>query len=95
MLLTKVTIYGRDGCPFCVKAKDLANTLKESNFIKEIEYIDTVSNKLGKEELSEIVGKPVTTVPQIFIDGNYVGGFTEFDGYVRHLSAKHELEEHN
>ena len=27
------------------------------------------------------VGKPVETVPQIFVDQNHVGGFTEFEAY--------------
>ena len=33
--------------------------------------------------MEKTIGKPVTTVPQIFVGQTHVGGFTEFDRYVR------------
>lgn len=74
----KVVIYGKPNCGWCDRAKDLAGT-KEGI---EVEYIDITKAGLGKEELTAIVGKPVSTVPQILVDGVPVGGFEFFKPYV-------------
>jgi glutaredoxin 1 len=68
-----VVILGRDNCPYCVRAKDLA-TQRGLDF----KYIDIVKEGFSKEDLEVYTGGPVRTVPQIFVDGNLVGGFTEF-----------------
>lgn len=72
----KVIIYGRPNCTFCVQAKQLA----ESNGMT-VDY-KTVGEDILKEDLERLVGKPIRSVPQIFVtsDGfsEYVGGFTEF-----------------
>lgn len=71
----EVVIYGKPGCGYCVKAKSLCEA-------KGITYqYKQVGSDISKELLEEMVGKPIKTVPQIFIheDGfyTYVGGFTE------------------
>ncbi|MBD2776691.1 glutathione peroxidase [Iningainema tapete] len=60
-----VSLFTKVGCPFCAKAK---NMLKENG----IDYEEIV---LGKEvttrSLRAVTG--ATTVPQVFIDGKYIG----------------------
>lgn len=68
----KVVIYGKEACVFCKRAKDLV----EAKGI-EHEYIDFIAANMTKQDLEEIVGKPVTMVPQIFVDGVHIGGYTE------------------
>ncbi len=41
---------------------------------------------IHREGIGRHGGKPVHTVPQIFVDQTHVGGFTEFDQYVRDQS---------
>ncbi len=82
-----VVIFGREGCPFCVRAKQLADKLKNDRDDFEYRYIDIVKEGISKADLSKSVGKPVETVPQIFIDEKPIGGFTDFEAY-----AKEELE---
>ncbi len=66
----KAVVWSKEHCPYCVNAK----TLLES---KGIEYEE---RKLGegwtKEQLLEVVPN-ATKVPQIFIDGEYIGGFDQ------------------
>ncbi|BBI61722.1 GrxA family glutaredoxin [Vreelandella sulfidaeris] len=76
-----ITIYGRANCPFCDKAKALANSLPSV----ECCYIDIVEKGITKADLQKAIGKPVETVPQVFIDGIHIGGFSEFEA---HLSAQ-------
>ncbi|WP_104204251.1 GrxA family glutaredoxin [Billgrantia saliphila] len=82
-----VTIFGRPGCPFCVRAQALAERLESANVIEGHRYVDIWAEGISKADLEKTIGKPVATVPQVFIDQTHVGGFTEFDQYVR----KHAL----
>lgn len=70
-----ITIYGKPSCGFCTKAKNFAK-----DRLLEFEYKD-VQNSQFLEELKE--KKPdVRSVPQIWINGDYVGGFNELVAYV-------------
>ncbi|EDY5134350.1 GrxA family glutaredoxin [Salmonella enterica subsp. enterica serovar Thompson] len=75
--MTEITIYGRDNCSFCKRAIELAKLLQSRGY-GEYEYIDIVAASIGKEKLSELVGKSVETIPQIFVDGESIGGYEEF-----------------
>lgn len=70
-----VTIFTKPGCPFCAKAKAL---LKE----KDMAYEEIV---LGKDAstvaVRAITGK--TSVPQVFIGGQYIGGSDELAAYFK------------
>ncbi|WP_154943599.1 GrxA family glutaredoxin [Klebsiella grimontii] len=72
----KITIYGKDNCSFCKRAVELSKQL-ESQGHGEYEYIDIVASGIDAAALGELVGKPVRTVPQIFVDGEPIGGYTE------------------
>jgi Glutaredoxin, GrxA family len=78
-----VVIFGRPGCPFCVRAKDLAEDLKTNRDDFNYRYVDIHAEGISKADLEKTVGKPVETVPQIFVDQAHVGGFTEFEAYAK------------
>ena len=67
-----VTVYSKNYCPYCVRAKKLLKS-KGVDF-KEI-------NLEGKQdEMAQLIQKTgMRTVPQIFIDDELVGGFTELN----------------
>ena len=66
----KAIVWTKDACPYCVQAKALLEQ-------RGIEYEE---KKIGvdytREQLLEAV-PTARTVPQIFLDGTHVGGFTE------------------
>jgi glutaredoxin 3 len=66
----KATVWSKDSCPYCVQAK----ALLERKGIEFEEY--KIGDGYTKEQLLEAV-PTARTVPQIFLDGEYVGGFTE------------------
>ena len=76
-------IFGRPGCPFCVRAKDLAEELTAKRDDFDYRYIDIHAEGISKADMEKTIGKPVDTVPQIFVDQNHIGGFTEFNQYVQ------------
>ncbi len=64
-------IYSTPACGQCVMAK---NILKS----KEIPFTEyTVGKDVQKAELEERVGNPVRSVPQSFMDNEYIGGLDQ------------------
>lgn len=78
-----VVIFGRPSCPYCVSATELAKKLESVGAIEGYRYVDIIAEGISKADLEKTIGKPVRTVPQVFIDQTPIGGFTEFDQYVR------------
>jgi glutaredoxin 3 len=69
--MARVTVYTTQMCPFCVQAKRLLGE-------RSIPYdeVDVSSDQVRRDEMVERAGGR-RTVPQIFIDGAHVGGYTE------------------
>jgi glutaredoxin 1 len=78
-----VLIYGRPGCAFCTRAVTLAGALKDAGAIQGFRYVDIHAQGISKSDLATTLGRPVHTVPQVLVDERHLGGFTEFDRYVR------------
>ncbi|HBS5700700.1 TPA: GrxA family glutaredoxin [Klebsiella aerogenes] len=82
----KCVIYGRDNCSFCKRAVELAKQLQlQGHGYGEYQYIDIVAAGIDKQKLSVMVGKPVETIPQVFLDDVPIGGYTEFAAFVSTL----------
>jgi glutaredoxin 3 len=69
--MQRVKIYSTGSCPFCVKAKQLLDRL---NIAYEEERIDI--SQAARREFTQATNG-ARTVPQIIIDGECIGGFTE------------------
>jgi glutaredoxin 1 len=74
----KVEIFSKDGCPYCEKAKKLLAT----NGISFTEY-KVGQNGIDKNFIQQKAGKPVHTVPQIFIDEKHIGGFSDLQNWFK------------
>lgn len=78
----KTTVFSTKSCPFCIQAKKLLS-LKGIKFdeVGVIKEGTPKSNEILKKDLQDkiesISGKRIETVPQIFLENNYIGGFTE------------------
>ncbi len=80
--MAKVEIYSTNVCPYCAKAKNLLNS-------KKIEYVehDLTGDDEGRLKLLERANGS-RTVPQIFINGQHIGGADDLFA----LNAKGELD---
>lgn len=81
-------VYTRNPCPYCVNAKKLLE-------LRGVEYTEIPVDEGVRDALFERVinatkseenpeGVPPTKVPQIFLDGQYIGGY---DNLVAHYKA--------
>ena len=76
-------IFGRPGCPYCVRAVQIAEQLTEQRDDFKFRYVDIHAEGITKEDLQQKAGKPVETVPQIFVDQQHIGGYTDFAAWVK------------
>jgi glutaredoxin 3 len=67
-IMTDVTIYTREYCGYCARAKALLDT----KGIPYVEHDATYSKELRAEMIEKANGH--STFPQIFINGEHVGG---------------------
>ena len=72
----KAIVYGTPRCSWCDKVKHMLEDTKIS-----VEKLDiTESNNL--DNMLKAAGN-VKTVPQVVIDGKYIGGYTETERYLK------------
>ena len=67
--MPKIIMYKTPICPYCIKAKNLLEQKGENN----IEEIDISKDANALTEMLEKTGGK-KTVPQIFINDQYIGG---------------------
>lgn len=68
----KAEIYTKPTCPWCVRAKQI---LQNNNYEIQEKVLGVDATKEDIE--ARLNGKKISTVPQIFLDGEYVGGCTD------------------
>lgn len=73
----KVVVWSKENCFYCHMAKGLL----ESEGI-EFEERNIESGKWSRADMLEAV-PDAKTVPQIFYDDKYIGGFTELQEYLK------------
>jgi glutaredoxin 3 len=80
--MKKIEIYTKDYCPYCYRAKKLLQA-------KGVEFTEyDVTNDPGRElEMRDRSGR--TTVPEIFVDGQLIGGCDDLYA----LEAAEKLED--
>ena len=77
----KITIYGKDGCVNCERARMLCQiqSLAHQVFKLDLDY--------SADELHSRLGQPVRSLPQIFLhegaDAVHIGGYEELRAHLR------------
>ena len=76
---TSVLIFGRSKCPNCETAKALA---QQKGYV--VTYRDVENEQIRSQMFSAVAKSGAAapkSVPQIFVDGEYVGSLKEFELY--------------
>ncbi len=74
-----VTVFSRDGCPFCAKAKGLLNE-------NGIEFEELLLNRDYTDQTLRAVSAR-TSYPQVFIDGLHIGGSDDLEEWLDERSS--------
>ncbi|NJM57553.1 MAG: glutaredoxin 3 [Synechococcales cyanobacterium RU_4_20] len=80
--MAKIEIYTWTRCPFCIRAKGLLDG-------KGVEYTEYVidGDEAARNQMAKLTGGQ-KSVPQIFIDGQHIGGCDD----IHALDRKGELD---
>ena len=73
-------IYSTPRCSWCDR---VARILEDKEVT--VEKIDVSGSKELLKEMQRAAGEKVTTVPQVIIDGEYVGGYTEVERFLNRI----------
>ena len=75
-----VTVFSREGCPFCVRAKGLLHDagIKFEELVLNRDYTEASIRAVSGE----------TTVPQVFINGERVGGSEALEAWLNERDKK-------
>lgn len=69
----KAIVYGKENCMYCVLAKNL---LEDRGV--DFEVIDAPTHMTEMMDAIKAAGsQPPRTVPQIFLEGKHIGGYSE------------------
>jgi glutaredoxin-like protein len=69
-----VTVFSREGCPYCVRTKGLLHDAG-------ISFEELVLNRdFSESTIRAVSGK--STVPQVFINGDHIGGSEDLEAYL-------------
>ena len=78
---SSIQVYTTGYCPFCIRAKELLTrkgiAFEEINLDGKLDELNALKDRTGQR-----------TVPQIFIDGKLIGGFSELAG----MDSRGELD---
>ena len=73
-------MYSTPSCGCCER---VARILEDKEIT--VEKIDVSGNKKLIKEMQAAAGEKVTSVPQVIIDGKYVGGYTEVERFLNRI----------
>jgi glutaredoxin-like protein len=74
-----VTVFTCEGCPFCVRAKGMLHDAG-------IDFDELVLNRdFGEMTLRAVAGESM--VPQVFINGQHIGGSDRLEEYLSNRAA--------
>ena len=74
----KAVVWSKPACPFCVKAKNLLNN-------KGIEYEEkNIAEGHKIEDLLALVPN-ARTMPQIWLDGEHLGGYDQLEAKLKEI----------
>ena len=81
---TRNIVYSKKNCPFCAMAME---ELK----LRGIPFDKVDLEEIGKTA-AEVTGRKVRTVPQIYLGGNYIGGYEELMSHLDNTSVEQSEE---
>jgi len=77
----KAKVYSTSKCSWCDR---VIRELTDKGI--EVEKIDISGDKSLFKQMNEDAGKKVSSVPQVIIDGKYIGGYTDTERFIKNLT---------
>lgn len=90
-----IEIMGKDSCPYCIKAKELAEEYKDKGLIDDVSYTDL---EIESYLIDGLKSHGIYRVPAVFIvkvvgpdlEWDHIGGYDELEKYLKILEEGEE-----
>lgn len=76
----RAKVFSKSDCPWCVKAKELL--VAKGYEVEEVNLDDQNKRALFRRNMSRAGYGVPSTVPQIFVDDTYVGGYEDLERFM-------------
>ena len=76
----KAVVFGTTKCVWCDRVTTM---LKDAKI--EVDKIDVGESQENFKQMKAHAGKNINTVPQVVIDGEHIGGYTETERFINHI----------
>ena len=81
-------VYGTESCGWC---ESVVRALKKhTTSVTKVDVRECADNL---EEMKKFAGKDAKNVPQVVIDGKYIGGYTETERYLNIINLSNLTKE--
>lgn len=88
----KIVIFSQVNCIFCTKAKNALNELKLSYHSIELDKNEQCPNENCANLCQRLILQTrIRTVPQIFVNGKFIGGYSDLDNLIKRDELKNFL----
>jgi glutaredoxin len=86
--IENTVIFSKQGCGFCKKAKALLQ--KEGMDFTQKDVIQSTKNLYDLMfRIKDFIGhKTPVTLPQIWVDGQYIGGYQQLESHIKHTKTQ-------
>ena len=81
-------VYGTKSCGWCESV--VRSLKKHTTSITKVDVSECADNL---EEMKKFAGKDARSVPQVVIDGKYIGGYTETERYLNIINLSNLTKE--
>ena len=76
-------VYGNENCKYCRMSKEILSNMDEYKNFEYISLDNDVKRQNFYKEFSEKIGKKINTVPQIYFNDEYVGGYDKLKLFLK------------
>lgn len=94
LLKNRILVLSKQNCIYCQKVKELFSSLKIEFFEYNCQYLlqTKESKALFLEQVHSVAKRPYNTFPMVFIDREFIGGYTDVGIYLEKQNAFEETD---
>ena len=81
------TVYTKQNCPYCVKAKTILSNTNTQFQVVECDVFLEIDKTAFLDTMRQRTGRDYRTFPMIFDNGVFVGGYSELQSYLDKKNA--------
>ncbi len=94
LLQNRILVLSKPNCTYCQKVKELFSSIQMVFFEYNCQHLlqTKESKSLFLEQIHSLANRPYATFPMVFIEGEFIGGYTDVGIYLEKQNAFEETD---